>query len=115
MAPPPTPSGSSAELKATYKSPTGDNKFSHDLATGTALDQVSELNDQAQFSKAKTVYLSELRSSVKKMQGEINVFLTAKMEEDKKNAATNGAPMISKGKDEVEEEKYGEEDVEEDP
>lgn len=114
MGPPPTPSGSSAELKATYKSPTGDKTFSHDLATGTALDQVSELNDPAEYSKAKTAYLSELRSSVKKTQGDINVFLTAKMEDEKKNATTNGAPTNGKGKDEVEEEKYGEEDVEED-
>jgi hypothetical protein len=114
MAPPPIPSDSTAELRAAYKSPTGDNKFSHRISAGTALDQVSEHNDPAQFSKAKTAYMSELRSSVKDMQGEINAFLTAKMEEDKNTAATNGAAMNGKGKDEVEEENYGEEDVEED-
>lgn len=113
MALPPAPSGSSAELKAIYNSSTDDKTFSHDLTSGAALDRVSEHNDHAQFSKAKTAYLSELRSSVKDMQGEINVFLTTKMEEDKRNAAINGAATNGKGKDEVEEEKYGEEDVEE--
>ena len=114
MAPPPAPSSSSTALKAVYKSPSGEKMFSHDITAATALCLVSEHDDQVQFSKAKTAYLSEIRSSVKKMQGDINTFLTAKMDEDKKIASSAGAQTNGKRTDEVEEEKYGEEDVEED-
>jgi Gon7 family len=110
MAPPTPEVDSPADLKATYASISGSKEFSHRLATKASLDKISEKDEPALFSKAKTAYLAELRSSVKQMQGEVNSFLTEKMEEDKKTAATNG----QKGKDEVEEEKYGEEDVEED-
>lgn len=113
MAPHPTPSSSSAALKATYKSSNDGKAFSYDITTETALGQVSENKEHAQFSKVKTAYLSELRPLVKEMQREINVFLTAKMEEDK-NSTSDGVQTNGKGKDEVEEEKYGEEDVEED-
>ena len=114
MAPPPAPPGSSTTLTAVYKSHSGDKVFSHDITATGELGQVSEHSDQVQFSKAKTVHLSELRSSVKNMQREINAFLTAKMEEDKKDTSNGGAHTNGKGMDEVEEEKYGEEDVEED-
>lgn len=114
MAPPPAPSGSSTALKAAYKSPSGDKGFSHNITAATALGLVSEHGDQVQFSKAKTAYLSEIRSSVKKMQGDINAFLTARMDEDKKIASSGGAQTNGKRTDEVEEEKYGGEDVEED-
>lgn len=113
MAPHTTSWPSSDMLKAMYKSPTGEKAFSHSLTTGRVLDQFPETNEQIQFSKAKTAYLSELRSSIKGMQGDINVFLTAKMAEDQKNPTTNGAQTNSKGKDEIEEDKYGEEVVEE--
>jgi hypothetical protein len=106
MAPSAPESDSPADLKATYASPSGSKEFSHNLTTRASLDKVSEKDEPALFTKTKTAYLSELRSSVKQMQGEINSFLTEKMEEDKKTAATNG----QKAKDEVEEEK---EDVEE--
>ena len=65
----------------------------------------------------KTAYLSELRTSTKKLQEDINAFLTQKMEEDKLHAVTNGGNGQEKGAgkktmDEVDEEKYGEEEVE---
>lgn len=113
MAPAPTSSDSSAEVKASYSSSSGKQAFSHSLTTKASLDKIYETDEPASFSKAKTNYLSELRTSVKQMQSEINVFLTAKMEQDKKALATNGQTN-GKGKDEIEEEKYGEEDVEED-
>ena len=112
MAPPPEPSDSSIELKASYESPSSANDFSCRLITRASLDKASEEGKPALFSKEKTAYLSELRSSVKRMQGDINMFLTAKMEEDKRSAARNGH-LNGKGKDEVEEENYGEEDIEE--
>lgn len=114
MAPPPAPPGSSTTLTAVYKSHSGDKVFSHDITATGELGQVSEHSDQVQFSKAKTAYLSEIRSSVKKMQGDINTFLTAKMDEDKKIASSAGAQTNGKRTDEVEEEQYGEEDIEED-
>ena len=65
------------------------------------------------------MYLAELRKSTKELQEEINVFLTHKMEEDKQNAAIDRGACWKKGThskepDEVEEEKYGEENVDED-
>lgn len=56
----------------------------------------------------KTEYLSNLRQSVTKLQDEINTFLTEKMEEDKALAAKAGLKVDEK----KEEERYGEEDVE---
>ena len=61
----------------------------------------------------KTAYLSELRSSAKTLQENVNGFLTEKMEEDKaREAREKGAK--TKTQDEIEEEQYGEEPVEED-
>lgn len=64
-------------------------------------------------------YLSELRTSAKQLQEDVNVFLTKKMEEDKATAGREGvvgsAPGDKKGveksRDEIEEENYGEEEV----
>jgi hypothetical protein len=65
----------------------------------------------------KTAYLSELRTSTKTLQDEVNVFLTQKMEEDKLHTVTtrDGVQVKKAGEkttDEVEEENYGEEGVE---
>jgi hypothetical protein len=69
--------------------------------------------------KDKTAYLSDLRTSTKQLQDELNIFLTQKMEEDKLHAVTNGHDSQekkagTKNADEVEEENYGEEKVEDD-
>jgi hypothetical protein len=55
----------------------------------------------------RIAYLAELQSSLRTLQGDINTFLTQKMEEDK-------AVGASKGDDAIAEETYGEEVVEED-
>ena len=65
----------------------------------------------------KTIYLSELRTSVKTLQDEVNVFLTQKMEEDKLRTTMNRDGLQEKKAgektvDEVEEENYGEESLE---
>jgi hypothetical protein len=66
----------------------------------------------------KTAYLSALRHSVTKLQEEINITLTTKME-DEKVAAEGKEGKREKGKgglvddDEGEEERYGEEEGEE--
>lgn len=87
-------------LTATYSSPTGTHIFEHTL-------KVLPL----QFSiEEKTGYLSSLRSSVTKLQEEVNHFLTAKMEEDKATASQGSG----KTDDKREEEQYGEEVVEDD-
>ena len=67
--------------------------------------------------KDKTAYLFELRASTKQLQEEINTFLTNRMEEDTLRAATNGGKMQDKtaerkSRDEVEEENYGKEEME---
>ncbi|PWY90646.1 Gon7-domain-containing protein [Aspergillus heteromorphus CBS 117.55] len=56
----------------------------------------------------KTAHLAELRARVPDLQNEINVFLTARMEDDKKAAGQTDE------KESREEENYGEEVVEED-
>ena len=69
--------------------------------------------------KDKTAYLCDLRKSAKRLQDEVNIFLTQKMEEDKLQAMKNGPDGQEKEAgtmtaDEVEEENYGEEGVEDD-
>ena len=85
-------------LTAEYASPTGTHKFEQQLNALPA--QLS--------TEEKTAYLSALRSSVTKLQEEVNAFLTTKMEEDKAIVA-QGNGIID---DQKEEENYGEEVVE---
>ncbi|KAF2219161.1 Gon7 family-domain-containing protein [Elsinoe ampelina] len=91
------------QLKATYVSPTGDQSFTHSLSS---IDQANRSTSD------KTAYLSDLRSKTSKLQDEINVFLTGKMEEDK--AAHSDSGRKSKVDEDKEEEMYGEEDPEQD-
>lgn len=58
----------------------------------------------------KTAYLAELKGVVTEMQGEINLFLTERMEEDKKALAVLG----SAEQEAKEEANYGEEAIEDD-
>lgn len=96
---------SQASATAHYASPNGTQAFSQDLPPLTA-GNVEE----------KTTYLNTLRSKNTELQGEINAFLTQKMEEDVK--ITEGGKGQSGGKksrkEEREEEMYGEEDPEAD-
>lgn len=96
-------------LKASYTSPASSQTFAHPI---TAPPPPKNVVPSAESTKLKSAYLAELRLSTKKMQEEINVFLTRKMEEDKAAAATNGKAEGEK-EEEREEERYGEEDVEE--
>lgn len=89
---------STTSLRATYTSPTSSETFTHTLPSVSAAS-----------TKEKTAYLSALRTSVVKLQGDVNGFLTTKMEEDKALAASAG----SKVDDKAEEDNYGEERVEE--
>jgi hypothetical protein len=63
-------------------------------------------------TKEKTSYLSELRANSKKLQADINAFLTAKMAEDKAREADTTSTAKAKADDEREEENYGEEAAE---
>ncbi|EXJ79559.1 hypothetical protein A1O3_07838 [Capronia epimyces CBS 606.96] len=92
--------GSSATLSAVYHSPSGDKAFRH----STPLPQPGR--GRALDVQAKTKYLADLRASGKKLQEEINKFLTEKMEEDRTGVSQQ------KAGDELEEENYGEETVE---
>ena len=90
-----------SNLKASYQSPTGLQKFSHSIASPSAREPTS-----------KAAYLGDLRLKTNTMQDEINHFLTTKMEEDKTVSAaatTNGKP-----RDVQEEEDYGEQKVDQD-
>ncbi|CRG89011.1 hypothetical protein PISL3812_06046 [Talaromyces islandicus] len=57
----------------------------------------------------KKAYLAELRGLVTLVQAEVNVFLTERMEEDKKATGAKDAELDAK-----EEQNYGEENVEDD-
>ncbi|KAJ9608622.1 hypothetical protein H2200_006393 [Cladophialophora chaetospira] len=106
----PEPSeSSSVRLSAIYESPSGRKDFAYAVSTPQAGHDGSIKTD------AKSKYLSELRASTKKLQEDVNKFLTEKMEEDKRAAGQHGLNGASKEKftDELEEEKYGEENAEE--
>lgn len=84
------------QLTATYKSPSDQKTFSSELPAAPAQDV-----------KAKTAYLSTLRSNITSVQTEINAFLTKKMEDDK------AAGDRKTDQDAKAEEMYGEEEGEE--
>jgi len=96
MASSPLSNHSHSTLKAEYSSPESTRSFSQILPSASV-----------QSTQEKTQYLSALRKSVVQLQGEVNEFLTAKMEEDK--ALAKGTGRVDDG---AEEENYGEEGVE---
>ena len=85
-------------LKANYEAPASTKTFEHPLPSPSI-----------STAKEKTQYLSTLRESVVKLQDELNSFLTSKMEEDKISATSAG----KKVNEQVEEENYGEETMDE--
>lgn len=94
MSAPPSP----PSLSAVYSSPAATRTFSHPTSPLTPSHLVQE----------KSAYLSSLRTSVTKMQEEVNAFLTQKMEEDNAQAKNLGVD------EQKAEENYGEEVGEED-
>ncbi|KAJ5927917.1 EKC/KEOPS complex subunit Gon7 [Penicillium verhagenii] len=84
-------------LQAIYTAPDATKSFQHAIPVTTS-------NTLA----AKHTHLTALQSMIPKLQDEINVFLTARMEEDKK------AEGQTSEKESKEEENYGEEIVEDD-
>lgn len=95
------------DLAASYKSPTDTKKFHY------TLDTAAIATANSPDKSLQTVYLGQLRASTKKLQDDINDFLTQRMEEDKKNTL-EGSATKSKTKEELEEENYGEEVVDDD-
>lgn len=103
-------SQSTTTLRAVYTSPQPANQtktFQHELPS------IPVVSDPAfpEAIKAKSAYLASLRQLVPKLQDEVNVFLTERMEEDKKTAEVQGTKQSEK--EAKEEENYGEENVEE--
>ncbi|KAI5370026.1 Putative EKC/KEOPS complex, subunit Gon7 protein [Septoria linicola] len=92
----------STPLTASYKSPTAAQNFALELPQLPRSDGVDE----------KTTYLGSLRASASKLQGELNTFLTQKMEQDK--AAEAGKGNSHTTNEDREEDMYGEEDAEND-
>ena len=87
---------SNTSLSAVYTAPQATETFEHVISTTTST------------LAAKQAHLSALQSLVPKLQDQINVFLTERMEEDKK---VQGHLSAQEAK---EEENYGEEVVEDD-
>jgi hypothetical protein len=104
MAPPPsTPKSAAVVVHATYTSPTElqlqrQHTFTYPLTISARTDSKT----------AKTAYLSELRAAVGTLQHQINVFLTARMEEDR---LRDGDLEGGGERERREEENYGEEVV----
>ncbi|OOF94881.1 hypothetical protein ASPCADRAFT_6554 [Aspergillus carbonarius ITEM 5010] len=93
-------------LHAIYSSPQQTHTFEHTIASPLPS------TDAPSAVPAKVTYLAELRKLVPTIQNDINVFLTERMEEDKKAAEAQGQAVSDK--EAKEEENYGEEVVEED-
>ncbi|KAF3391704.1 hypothetical protein F1880_007524 [Penicillium rolfsii] len=85
-------------LQAVYTGADSTKVFTHEIPAASSTDSFA----------AKQSHLTTLQSLVPKLQEEINVFLTERMEEDKK---AQGAISEKEAK---EEENYGEEVIEED-
>lgn len=85
-------------LQAVYTAPDATQTFQHEIPVETNADPLA----------AKQAHLKALQTLVPKLQTEVNVFLTERMEEDKK---AQGAISEKEAK---EEENYGEDVVEED-
>ncbi|KAK5088987.1 hypothetical protein LTS08_000610 [Lithohypha guttulata] len=114
-------------LKATYTNTT--KPVSDTTHTHTFTHTISSSQPADSAVESKTAFLSNLRSSTKTLQNEVNAFLTERMEEDKAAAAAivvegNGNAknekknkkkgVVVKDDDEEEEENYGEERIDED-
>lgn len=109
------PDPATSTLRTTYTSPSDTKIFTNPISAPLPSP------DTPTAVKDKVNYLSELRASTKQLQEEINVFLTQKMEEDKAGVAVAGRDVVGgsggakkgveKSKDELEEERYGEEVV----
>lgn len=100
-------------LCATYTSPSSAQTFTNPISAPLPSPETPTA------VKDKVTYLSELRASTKRLQEEINVFLTQKMEEDKASSAgvtgkegpePGKEKDVEKSKDELMEENYGEEE-----
>jgi hypothetical protein len=121
-----------APAATTERSTWSSNQPSHAILSATYTNASGSIPSNHQFSYPisspipaidsavadKTTYLSELRTSIKTLQEQINVFLTQKMEEGKLQPVTDkdSVPLKKaerKTTDEEEEENYGEEGVEE--
>lgn len=92
---------------AVYTSPASTQTFEQPISSPLSNGPPTEK------TRTKTAYLAELRQLVPKIQTDVNVFLTERMEEDKKAAEAQGRQVSEKEAAE-EEENYGEENVEED-
>lgn len=109
-------------LRAIYTSPDktiGTVEFNHHLTTTTTdtttpapVSSSAQQNKSTDAVKAKTAYLAELKNLATTLQSEINVFLTERMEEDKKAEEARGRKISEK--ESKEEENYGEEVAEDD-
>lgn len=85
-----------SHLQASYTAPDTANSFQHSIPA------------PATDSLAKQAHLTALQALIPKLQDEVNVYLTARMEED------NEAKGKLSEKEAKEEENYGEEVVEDD-
>ncbi|KAF2479155.1 hypothetical protein BDY17DRAFT_50729 [Neohortaea acidophila] len=95
---------SKSALTANYNSPDTTHLFTSQLP--------SESTDtKTQSVQEKTEFLQALRTGISQVQGDVNVFLTKRMEEEK---AAAGAPSgtAASAREQKEEEMYGEEDPE---
>jgi Gon7 family len=111
------PDPANPTVRAIYTSPSTTKIFSNPISAPLPRP------NSTTAVKDKVAYLAELRASTKRLQEEVNVFLTQKMKEDKSDAAAAAAGQdvggesqgkkaaVEKSKEELEEENYGEEEM----
>ncbi|RAK74995.1 uncharacterized protein BO72DRAFT_460727 [Aspergillus fijiensis CBS 313.89] len=103
-----TPTTTTTKLQAIYTAPHQQSQtFTQPIAAPLPATSPSASTDPAHI-QTKITYLAELRKQVPALQNEINIFLTEKMEEDKR--AADGQLSEKEAKEEA---NYGEEVVDE--
>ncbi|KAF9895046.1 hypothetical protein FE257_004674 [Aspergillus nanangensis] len=99
-------------IRAVYNSPDQQQPSSSTFEHHITAAPPSSSDPSPENVQAKVAYLKELRKLTPVLQNDINVFLTERMEDDKKAAEAQGKKLSEK--EAKEEENYGEEVMEED-
>ncbi|RAH71743.1 uncharacterized protein BO66DRAFT_390594 [Aspergillus aculeatinus CBS 121060] len=105
----PTTTTTTTKLQAIYTAPHQQSQtFTQPIAAPLPAAAAATSSTDPAHTQTKIAYLAELRKQVPALQNEINIFLTEKMEEDKR--AADGQLSEKEAKEEA---NYGEEVVDE--
>lgn len=100
-------------LSAQYSSPNDTHEFSLPLSVEPSSSSNPTQSTSSQSTSPQSAYLHGLRESIQSLQNQVNIFITTKMEEDNTRASSLKNGNV-KHEEELAEQNYGEEPVEED-